>query len=214
MKKLAAAMIAIVATLMMLSITGCSGAANTPASAAPVSGASASPAVSAQAPISAPAAAASAAFKYYGEVDIGMTKDMVEKTTGLTPKADTSDAVPEGQTAFYYLDGNGEGIYVLYDKDSKLTSKTVQYNDAAAALVPFTAKPVTQGECDKIANGMPHADVVKLLGSEGAECNKTQSVVFGKTTVGTIYRWGNPDGTFIQVVFLNDGTAQNAMFFN
>lgn len=210
MKRTAVILPAILCMLAVL-LSACTTPATVPApsGASAVSSAAASP----QAPTVAPQASKSDAFKYYNEVDIGMAKDAVEKTTGLSPKADTTDAVPQGQTAFYYLDGNGEGIYVLYDKDLKLTSKTVQYNDAATALAPLTAKRVTEDQCGKITDGMPHADVVKLLGCDGAECSKTQSVVFGKTTVGTIDRWGNPDGTFIQVVFLADGTAKNAMFF-
>jgi hypothetical protein len=31
--------------------------------------------------------------------------------------------------------------------------------------------------------------------------------------IGTIFRWGNKDGSFIQVVFPDDDTASNAMFF-
>lgn len=162
-----------------------------------------------------PEKAASTAFKYYAMVDIGMTKDEVDQKTGLTAKQDTTDPVPqEGDTAYYYMDAGGEGIYVVFNKDLKLTSKTVQYTDPAIALVPYTSKPVTKDESDKITDGMSHADVVKLLGSEGAECSKTQSTVFGKTSIGTIYRWGNTDGSFIQVVFLADDTAHNAMYFD
>lgn len=158
---------------------------------------------------------ASSAFKFYTMVDIGMTKDEMELKTGLAAKEDTSGIVPqEGDTAYYYLDESGEGVYVVYDKDLKLTSKTVQYKDAAAALTPYTSKAVTKEECDSIADGLAHADVVKLLGSEGAECSKTLSNVFGKSELGTIYRWGNPDGTFIQVVFTSDDTAHMAMYFD
>lgn len=170
---------------------------------------------SAAASTAAPKKAASSAFKYYTAVDLGMSKDEAEQKLGLTGKQDTDDPVPqEGDTAYYYLDNNGEGIFVIFSKDLKLTSKTVQYSDPAAALVPYTSKAVTKDECDKITDGMAHADIDKLLGSKGAECSKTQITLSGKTVVGTIYRWGNPDGSFIQVPFNSDDTASMAMYFD
>jgi hypothetical protein len=156
------------------------------------------------------AAAPCPAFRYYGLVDIGMTKDEADAKIGLAPKEATGEYDPEG--AYYYMDSEGYGIYVLYD-GGKLTSKTVQYKDAAKDLAPLTAKAVTEDQCDQIADGMAHADVVNLLGCEGAECSRTLSVIAGENKIGTIYRWGNRDGSFIQVVFLDDGTAKNAMFF-
>jgi len=175
---------------------------------------SAAPKTSAAASVSASQAAASAAFQYYALVDIGMTKDEAEQKLGLTASEDTSGIVPEGQSGYYYTDDNGDGVYLLYDEDQKVYSKTVQYVDPAAALVPYTSKAVTEAECDQITDGMAHADVVALLGSEGAECSKTLSDIAGESELGTIYRWGNPDGSFLQVVFTSDDTAHTAMYFD
>lgn len=195
-------------------------AAVTTGAAASQAAASSAPAKSAAAKSAAPSPKATAkapaptadAFKFYKLIDIGMAKSAVDKAIGVKPKAATGEYDPEN--SFYYLDADGNGVYVQYDKSLKLVNKTVQYTHPAEALTPYTGKPVTKEQCDEITDGMKHADVVKLLGSEGAECNKTKSVVFGKTTVGTIYRWGNKDGSFIQVVFIEGDKAKNAMFFD
>jgi hypothetical protein len=185
-------------------------AAETPAPTASPAAASAEPTATAK-PVATAKAPSTDAFKFYKLIDIGMTKDKVDKAIGVKPKAATGSNDPAN--SYYYQDDSGNGVYVQYSDDLKLTSKTVQYDNAADALPPYTSKPVTQEQCDKITDGMAHADVVKLLGSDGAECSKTQSVVFGKTTVGTIYRWGNSDGSFLQVVFISKDTTRNAMFF-
>jgi hypothetical protein len=163
------------------------------------------------APAAAPQAAAPCpAFNYYNLVDIGMTKAEADAKLGLAAEAATGEYDPEG--AYYYMDSEGYGIYVLYE-DDKLTSKTVQYKDVAEDLAPLTEKPVTEAQCDGITKGMAHADVVKLLGCEGVECSRTLSVIAGEGKIGTIFRWGNKDGTSLQVVFLDDDPVGNAMFF-
>lgn len=191
-------------TTAAATVTPTATAAATTAAASAAAAASSAPAATAK-------PSSSDAFKLYKLIDIGMTKDAVDKKLGVAPEAATGKNDPPN--SYYYVGADSNGVYVQYGKDLKLTNKTVQYKDAAAALTPYTGKPVTQDECDKITDGMPHADVVKLLGSEGAECSKTQSVVFGKTSVGTIFRWGNADGSFLQVVFTSSDTAHMAMFF-
>lgn len=152
------------------------------------------------------------AFKYYNEITIGMTKDEAEKALGLEPKEAKSDIDPEG--AFNYYDAHGYGVYVIYNKDMKMYSKTVQYKDVANDLAPLTKAPVTEDQCDKITDGMQRTDVEKLLGGEGVECSATAVKQDTVTDIGPILRWGNRDGSFIQVVFLPDGTAHLAMFFD
>lgn len=155
--------------------------------------------------------ASSPYFKYYVAVKLGMTKDEVDKAIGLTAEdVSKRDGVAN---AFNYVDGDGNGVYVLYNKSMKAYSKTVNYKDAAKALAPFTVKPVTEDESALIDDGMAHADVTKLLGGEGIECSTTASKADTIQDIGTILRWGNTDGSFIQVVFLSKGTSFNAMYF-
>jgi hypothetical protein len=191
----------------LLTITACTAPSSAPAGGSP--DAQATKAAGKQPESPAQAAGPCPAFRYYALVDIGMTKDEVDAKLNLPAKEATGEYDPEG--AYYYLDSEGYGIYVLYE-DGKLTSKTVQYKDAAKDLAPLTEKPVTKDQRDSIKEGMTHAAVVELLGCEGVECSKTLSVIGGENKTGTIYRWGNQDGSFLQVVFVDDDTVQNALF--
>ena len=153
-----------------------------------------------------------AAFKYYDAVNIGMTKDQVESATGLKRALDTTGYALEN--TYYFKDASGKyGVCIVFNKDMKAYSKTVVYPDAAEALAPQTVKAVTADQVDRITDGMSHADVDNLLGGAGIECSVTVNATDLKSPVGTVFRWGNKDGTFIQIPFSSSDRAHLAIFF-
>jgi hypothetical protein len=160
---------------------------------------------------SAPDASADSPFKYYRAVNIGMTQAQVAAATGLTGVAETSSfALPN---TFNYMDADKVyGVSVVLTDDLTVYSKTVLYPDHKV-LAPLTAKPISQTLCDAITDGMPRAEVVALLGGPGVECSRTVDSKDGTTPVGTIERWGNKDGSIIQIAYTSDDTAHTALFF-
>ena len=60
---------------------------------------------------------------------------------------------------------------------------------------------------------MAHADVDKLLGGPGVQCSITMDANNLNSTIGTVYRWGNRDGSFLQIPFTSSDKAHLAMFF-
>jgi predicted transcriptional regulator len=150
-------------------------------------------------------------FHLYNQVNLSMTKQAVDKATGVKPVAETSQYALKN--TFNYTDDNGiYGVCVVYNDEMKVFAKTVIY-DFHSALAPFTKKPVTKDEVSKIKNDMSYSDVVKILGGNGIECNKIAASSDFKT-FGLIRRWGNSDGSCIQIVFTSDDKVSNALFIN
>jgi hypothetical protein len=194
---------------LLFAFTGCSG--NAPVGTSPAGAASQE--ADAVKTTSAPQDVSSSnVFKYYKAVTLGMTKDEVATATGLAAEEATGTYDPEG--AYNYIDAEGYGVYVLYNSSMKAYSKTLLKKDYARDVAPLTAKPVTQDQCDQIAGGMPYTDVVALLGGEGVELSATATKPETVENVGPILYWANSDGSFIQIAFLPDGTAGNAMYFD
>lgn len=153
----------------------------------------------------------SPAFEMYKKITIGMTKDQVNAALGTTPVAETnSQAVPG---TFNYKDKEGNyGVTVIFNDKNLLYSKTVIYG-SAKILAPMTPKPVTQEQGKSIKKDMTSSEVISILGGDGVECSAT-AMLNDITKVGVIKRWGNSDGSFIQVVFTPDGKVGNSMFFS
>lgn len=154
--------------------------------------------------------ASSAAFKYYLAVNLGMTKDEAEKAIGLPAEKATGQYDPEG--AYNFLDKDGNGVYVIYTKDNVVYSKVALYTKEAEAVAPLTAKPVKKDAEEVILKGASHADIITLLGGDGVECARTAMEKDPTGPAGTIFRWANTDGSFLQIAFDATDTAQNVMF--
>ena len=147
-------------------------------------------------------------FDMYNKVSLGMTKDEVDEALGSAGEPDTSSMAIEN--TFTYMDADDlYGVYVAYNENNQVFSKTVMYDDPSV-LAAFTAKPVTEDQEEQITSGMKYEDVVALLGGEGVECS--QGGLFTDFSNPTkIMRWGNADGSTIQVVVTN-GLADNVLF--
>jgi hypothetical protein len=144
------------------------------------------------------------AFEMYNKVSLGMTKDTIDSTLGVAGVADTNTMATKG--SYNYMDKDEKyGVYIVFDDKNKVMSKTEIY-DTIAVLAPLTAKPVTEAQADKITNQMPYSEVVSILGGEGVECSKT-ALAGDYSKFGVIRRWGNKDGSGIQVVFDSDDKA-------
>jgi hypothetical protein len=146
-------------------------------------------------------------FKYYNAVKLGMTKDEVENAIGLQP-LDWS-GTPDHE-AFEYSSREYFGVSVYYTSDMKVYSKVAVFSVSGADLSGHTAKPVTQEQCAQIIDGMPHADVVSLLGGDGVECSVSATKEDCTTVTSRLLCWFNTDGSYIQVSFTQDDTALNA----
>lgn len=148
-------------------------------------------------------------FDMYNKVSLGMTKDEVDAALGSAGEPDTSSMAIEN--TFTYMDADDlYGVYVAYNENNQAYSKTVMYGDQSV-LAAFTAKPVTESQEEQIKTGMKYEEVVSILGGEGIECSRGGSFTdFNNST--RIMRWGNTDGSVVQVVIGSDGTAGNVLF--
>ncbi len=154
--------------------------------------------------------ASSPAFKYYLAVNLGMTKDEAEEAIGLPAEKATGQYDPEG--ANNYMDEDGNGVCIIYTKDNVVFSKAALYSKEAEAVAPLTAKPVTKDAEEVILEGAAHADIIAYLGGDGVECARTAMESDPKGPAGTIFRWANADGSFLQIAFDATDIAQNIRF--
>lgn len=149
-------------------------------------------------------------FELYDKIQLGMTKAEVDSALGVPAVADTGAYAVKGSFSYMKPD-NSCGVMVVFNDKDLLFSKTVYYS-THADIAPLTAKPVTEGQSEKITEGMEVAAVSELLGGPGVICSTTGSMEDGSNP-GTIQRWANKDGSCIQVVFGSDGKAGNILFF-
>lgn len=220
-RRIFAATVALLAALALM-LAGCAQPSANPATASlpAAEGETASPAGNGTASPQAgeatepPAApkdpASSPAFRYYVKVDIGMTKAEVDAALGLTAELRTGEYEPEN--SYQYVDGDGYGVYVMFNGELKAFTKTAIIKDEAVDVAPFTAKPVTEAQKDKIEQGMAYADIAALLGGDGVEFSRTADEKDTALPVGRILHWANADGTFIQVALTGEEKAGNVMF--
>jgi len=83
--------------------------------------------------------------------------------------------------------------------NKKAMSKTVIYA-THAILAPLTKQAVKEAQVDQITQQMPYSAVVEILSGDGAECSRT-ALPDNYESHGTIRRWGNQDGSCIQISF-------------
>ncbi len=212
-----------IALISLILFTGCDAtpAGDTPATTArgaaetPKSTLADAPATTASSETALPTEGAkpvSDAFRYYDLVQLGMAKADVDAALGLEARETKGKYEPEN--AFNYFDDDGFGVYVIYNKELKVYSKTVIYPHAGEALAPLTKKPVTEAQADSIKKGTAHVAVIESLGGDGVECSVTANENDVTKILGRILRWGNGDDTGIQIAFDSDDVAQNILFFN
>lgn len=149
-------------------------------------------------------------FELYDKIQLGMTKAEVDTALGVPAVADTGAYAVKGIFSYQKPDSS-YGVSTGFNEKDILYSKTVIYS-THADIAPLTAKPVNEGQSEKITEGMDVKAVSDLLGGPGVICSTTGSMDDGSNP-GTIQRWGNKDGSCIQVVFGNDGKAGHVMFF-
>lgn len=160
--------------------------------------------------VSSQQSASSPAFEMYKKINLGMTRDQVDAALGVAPTAPTGSGAVKG--AFNYMNKDGEnGVYVLFNDQNILYSKTVIYG-SPKVLAPMTRKTVGQEQEKSIKKGMTDSEVSKILGGEGVECSAT-ALPNNINNVGVIKRWGNKDGSLVQVVFNSEGKVGNSIFF-
>lgn len=149
-------------------------------------------------------------FELYDKIQLGMTKAEVDTALGVPAVADTGAYAVKGFFSYQKPDSS-YGVSTGFNEKDILFSKTVIYS-THADIAPLTVKPVNEGQSEKITEGMDVKAVSDLLGGPGVICSTTGSMDDGSNP-GTIQRWGNKDGSCIQVVFGSDGKAGNVMFF-
>lgn len=149
-------------------------------------------------------------FELYDKIQLGMTKAEVDSTLGVPAVADTGAYAVKGIFSYQKPDSS-YGVSAAFNEKDILYSKTVIYS-SHADIAPLTAKPVNEGQSEKITEGMDVKAVSEILGGPGVICSTTGSMEDGSNP-GTIQRWANKDGSCIQVVFGSDGKAGNILFF-
>lgn len=149
-------------------------------------------------------------FELYDKIQLGMDKAAVDSALGVPAVADTGAYAVEGSFSYQKPDSS-YGVMVVFNEKDILFSKTVMYS-THADIAPLTAKPVNEGQSEKITEGMDVQAVSELLGGPGVICSTTGSME-DASSPGTIQRWANKDGSCIQVVFGSDGKAGHVLFF-
>lgn len=150
-------------------------------------------------------------FEFYKKVDLGMTKDQVDKTLPLQATADTSEYAVKG--TYNYIDSNTScGVCVIYNDKNIAFSKSVIYG-SHSDIAPLCKKAVKESQKNKITTGMAYTDVITILGGEGVECSRTGNPNDASFT-GVIRRWANKNGSNMQIVFSKDDKVQDVMYFN
>lgn len=204
--------------IILITISGCDSATDKPTAGSPATSATTgSPdATASRAVHSSPSAApmdvsTSPAFLHYRKVKLGMAKADVDNALGLKAVFTLGD---ETDSIYSYTDSDGYGVIVYYNDELKVYCKMALYNDAAKVLAPLTVKPVTKELCSKISKGTTYAKIVELLGGEGVECIATAKKNNVNKLDGWLYRWGNEDGSYIQIIILANGTASDIMFYD
>ncbi|GIM30089.1 hypothetical protein CPJCM30710_27550 [Clostridium polyendosporum] len=147
----------------------------------------------------------------YKKVNLGMTKEEVDSTLDLEPKAETGKYAIKGTVNYEDMD-TGYGVSVIYNDKNMVFAKTAIYS-SNSEIASLCKEPVKEEQVDKIKKDMDYKDVINILGGEGVECNIT-----GKETdlsvIGVIRRWANKDGSGIQIVFSKDDKVGNVIYFN
>lgn len=151
----------------------------------------------------------SAIFQYYNAVKLGMTKAEADAAIGLAPKEATGEYAVKN--SFNYVDGEGYGVYVIFNDEMKAFAKTAIYKKAKE-LAPFTAKPVTKDQKKQISKGTAYADVMSLLGGEGITFSMSADEKDVNKVIGYICLWVNQDGSYLQVSFTGDDKAGNILY--
>lgn len=148
----------------------------------------------------------------YKKVNLGMTKEQVDKTLGLEGKAETSQYAIKG-TYNYTDEATGNGVSIVYNDSNIVFAKTASYG-SNKELAPLTKAPVKEEQKEKITDEMAYSDVIKILGGEGIEVNVTGKEKDPTNVVGIMRRWVNSDGSGFQIVFSKDEKAGNVLYFD
>jgi outer membrane protein assembly factor BamE (lipoprotein component of BamABCDE complex) len=144
------------------------------------------------------------AFEMYKKVNLGDNKAAIDGILGSTGKLSDNKYV---KNEYFYASSNsdeGGGVDIIYDDKNNVFSKTVSYS-SDKVLASVSNKTVTEAMSEQIKKDMPYKQAVNILGSEGVECSRTLVKIPGGTTTSVIWRWGNKDGSCIQIVGNLDG---------
>jgi hypothetical protein len=79
-------------------------------------------------------------------------------------------------------------------------------NTSTETVGPPTESKLNVANFARLETGMKYADVVKIVGSEGEAIDKYE---FGGNK-SVMYKWSNPDGSFLKVFFQNDKLVDKA----
>lgn len=150
------------------------------------------------------------ALDAYKKINLGMTKDEVDKTLGLEAKEDASGV----KGTFNYSDPNTKyGVSILYNDQNIVYAKTALFG-SHSVLAPLCTKAVSEGQESKLTKGMDYKDVVSILGGDGIEMNNTAFEGDPTKSIGVIRIWVNKDGSGLQVIFSKDDKVSDAMYFD
>lgn len=144
------------------------------------------------------------AFEMYKKVNLGDSKATIDGIFGNTGKLSDNKYV---KNDYFYASSNsdeGGGVDIIYDDNNKAMSKTVTYS-SHKVLASVSNKTVTEAMSEQVQKDMTYKQAVNVLGSEGIECSRTLVKIPGGTTTSVIWRWGNKDGSCIQIVGNLDG---------
>lgn len=139
------------------------------------------------------------AFEMYKKVNLGDSKATIDGILGNTGKLSDNKYV---KNDYFYASSKtdeGGGVDIIYDDNNKAMSKTVTYY-SHKVLASLSTKTMTEAMSEQVQKDMTYKQAVNILGSEGVECSRTLVKIPGGTTTSVIWRWGNKDGSCIQIV--------------
>ncbi|MBC3796633.1 hypothetical protein [Acetobacterium tundrae] len=145
------------------------------------------------------------AYNFYNKVQLGQSKDDVDKSLKVTPK--------EKNSGFIYLDKDtGYGVTVYYDSDNLVKTKAM-YNADNTKIFKLSDATVTEDQVASISEGMTYDEVKTILGSEGKETITTVNPEDANNPISMMI-WFNDDGTGIYITFNGyEGTVRDVKYW-
>lgn len=142
---------------------------------------------------------------FYSQIELGMAKDQVETTLGVTPEEiDDTYVYTDEQTGF--------GVQISYDASDLVISK-ILYHENDSEVMGLSDASVTEDQLPSITEGMTYDEVKQILGTEGTEMIQMSNPVDPNNPI-VMMIWFNDDQTGFYVTFLgHQGTVKSVKFW-
>lgn len=141
-------------------------------------------------------------YELYDQIDFNMTVAEIEAKIGPAVR---SEKVTMEKSTGLTLNWERNGVYTqVATTDGQMVGKAVVCADPRM-FAPLTAE-ANFDNVHKIERDMNYADIVGLMGCEGLEVMAMIDRSTSPVTLTRLMRWTNEDGSYMQILFGQDGT--------